>query len=336
MKWEDTKVAIIAALKGYGYTENPVTKGLFQKPDGLDGVMVATVDLRTEPNDGENILVKFINPKDLEAEPSTVEINGVLGATRQIMRRVMDGTNDDHPEHKPEPEQRPKPKQEQVKQPKPKSAPNVPATRDENNQVVDWRQGRSDNDIAREIEIAETEKFLKERGKSYPVSGKIRPDAHAIQHAANTAGVNTEIIKTEQNDKFCEVIVRAHLGNSYADGVVHHDFDVEKQLKTMEMINKNPHVLERWGDDGPVIKQGATIKSKTKDGFVDVDAMYYVVHALLQKKMFAIRDARTKAASIAQAMVLNREDWQDPEEVESEYRERKMVQNSMKDQKNRG
>ena len=54
-----------------------------------------------------------------------------------------------------------------------------------------------------------------------------------------------------------------------------------------------------------------------------------MIHALLHQRRFAIRDATTKAASAAQSKILNREDWRDPEEVELEYEERNMVQNSI-------
>ena len=98
MKWEDTKVAIIAALKGYGYTENPVTKGLFQKSDGLDGVMVATVWLKTQPIQGESIPVRFINSMDLDAGPSDRDINGILESTKQLIRTAINNMGEKNKE----------------------------------------------------------------------------------------------------------------------------------------------------------------------------------------------------------------------------------------------
>ena len=112
------------------------------------------------------------------------------------------------------------------------------------------------------MEDKKTKEFLQQRGSSYSVSGKDRPDAHAIQHAANAAGVDTEILLAEQDDKHCKVIVRAHLGKRYTDGVVYHDFDVERQLKTMEMIKNRPEILDHFEGLIPVIRGDATVKMK--------------------------------------------------------------------------
>ena len=93
MKWEDKKAAIIAALEEYGYKEN---NGNWQKSEGIDGVMVATVWLKTQPKPGEEIQVKFINSIDLDAEPSSRDINGVLGATKQVIRTAINNMENGH------------------------------------------------------------------------------------------------------------------------------------------------------------------------------------------------------------------------------------------------
>jgi hypothetical protein len=108
------------------------------------------------------------------------------------------------------------------------------------------------------------------------------------------------------------------------DAVVHHDFKTEYQLKLMEMISKNPDILDHWEGTDPVIKKDAKIKVKEDGRDVLKDAKYYIVHALLSFQKFALRDGRTKAAAVAESMLLN-QDFRDPEEVDSELDEVRLV-----------
>ena len=181
---------------------------------------------------------------------------------------------------------------------------------------------QSSQDLDKNIELAKAKRFLEDRGSSYKVQGKERPDSHMIQNVANLRGISIELIEATQNDNYAHVVVRAHLGDQFVDAVVHHNFATEYLLKSMEIIKKNPEILDHYEGTTPVIKDGAKIK--TEDGKI-ADAKYYLVHTLLSFKKFSLRDARTKAASIAEAMLLNR-DWREADEVQSELSEKTLVE----------
>jgi hypothetical protein len=188
---------------------------------------------------------------------------------------------------------------------------------------------KTDAELDAEIELKKAERFLQNRGSTYKVQGKERPDSHMIQKVANKQGISIEILEATQTEDCVHIVVRGHLGEQYVDAVVHHDFKTEYLLKTMEIITKNPAILDHWENAEPVIKKDAKIKVKEDGRDVEKDAKYYIVHALLSFKKFALRDGRTKAASIAEAMLLN-QDFRDPEEVDSEKAEMELV--SIKEQ----
>ncbi len=185
----------------------------------------------------------------------------------------------------------------------------------------------SDHQIDEMIERAKARKFLEGQGGSYKVQGKERPDSAMIQKISNEADISTEILAAEQTDNYAHVVVRGHLGGRYIDAVVHHDFKTEFMLKTMEIIEKNPEILDHYDGTNPVIKENAKIIKRTVSGDEKIDAKYYLVHALLSFKKFACRDAATKAMAIVQSKLLNR-DARDPEEVKSEQAERDLVEKS--------
>jgi hypothetical protein len=81
-----------------------------------------------------------------------------------------------------------------------------------------------------------------------------------------------------------------------------------------------------------VIKDGAKIKVNENGRDVLKDAKYFIVHALLSFKKFALRDGRTKAAAIAEAMLLN-QDFREPEERESEEAESRLVQETIENRR---
>jgi len=93
----------------------------------------------------------------------------------------------------------------------------------------------------------------------------------------------------------------------------------------MEIIEKNLQILDHYEGTIPVIKEGAKIIKRTDRGDEQIDAKYYLVHALLSFKKFSLRDAATKSAAIVQLKLLNR-DARDPEEVKSEQGERDLVE----------
>lgn len=187
---------------------------------------------------------------------------------------------------------------------------------------------KTDAEIDREIEMAKAERYYRQRGSHYKgKQGEERPDAHMTQKLANKHGICIEILEAQQNEDFAEVVVRGHLGDVFVDAIVHHDFKTEYQLKAMEIVAKNPSIVDHWDEKGPVIKEGARIIVRENGEDIYKDARYFLVHALLSFRKFALRDARTKAASIAEAMLLN-QDFQDPDERESEESERALVKES--------
>jgi hypothetical protein len=198
---------------------------------------------------------------------------------------------------------------------------NTPVVKFEPKEIKSVSIMKSDSQIDAEIETAKAKRFLETRGSSYKVQGKERPDAHKIQNIANEHRINIEILKAEQTEDHAYVVVRAHLGNQFIDATVYHDFKTESLLKTMEIIKNNPGILDHYEGTYPVIKEGAVIKQRDEQ----IDAKYYLVHSLLSFKKFSLRDARTKAASIAEAMLLNRE-WRDKDEIRSEMDEKSLIE----------
>jgi hypothetical protein len=191
---------------------------------------------------------------------------------------------------------------------------------------------RSDAEIDALIEEAKAERFLQQRGSHYKVQGRERPDSHMIQKIANKHGICIELIKATQTDDCAHIVVRGHLNGQYVDAVVHHDFKTEYHLKVIEIVSKNPDILDHWEGTEPVIKDGAKIKVNENGRDVLKDAKYFIVHALLSFKKFALRDGRTKAAAIAEAMLLN-QDFREPEERESEEAESRLVQETIENRR---
>lgn len=345
-EWIPLKQAIIAAIEqdSCKYVENK-NSGNWER-ERKNSVMKSVVQLNRIPEDLNNIPVMFVNTEDLKADPSDRDIDTVLERTKHVIRKAIADYKETKEEviepeliTEPAKEPTPIPKTKQpAKQPKKKS--NVPAKVEKPQPLAkteDWRKGRTDAELAKEIEAAENEKktkeFIQTRGKIYPVSGKTRPDSYAVQQIANQEGVSLELLSAEQTDEYCQVIVRAHLNGRYIDAVVHHDFVVEKQLLMMEMVKKRPEVLDHYEGIIPIFKEDATVRQKTSEGWEDVPVMYYIIHTLLKKRTFTARDARTKAGSIAELAVMSGTDWRDEKEIEMEYFERNMVQDSIETEK---
>ena len=343
-KWLLIKQAIINAIEEdpCKYIENK-NSGNWERTRE-NNVMVSVVRLNKIPEDINNIAVVFINSEDLRADPSDSDHDTILARTKHVIRKAIETYNESK-EEVIEPELIEEPAKEPTLKPKAKPKPqnkksNVPAKVEKAQppaKTDDWRKGRTDAELAREIEAAENEKktkdFIQTRGKTYTVSGKERPDSYAVQQIANREGVCLELMSTEQTDTYCQVTVRAHLDGRYVDAVVHHDFEVEKQLMMMEMVKNRPEILDHYEGLTPVFKEGATVKQKTSEGWIDVPVIYFITHSLLKKRTFAVRDARTKAGSIAELAVMSGTDWRDEEEIEMEYHERDMVQNSIETEK---
>lgn len=344
-EWLPIKQAIIEAIEQdpCKYIENK-NSGNWQRTRE-NSVMMSVVQLNKIPEDINNIPVLFINTEDPKADPSDRDIDTILEQTKHVIRNAIEIYNISKQEvvepeliKEPDEEPTPKPKGKQsVKKPKTKNVPAKVEKPQPPAKTEDWRQGRTNAELAKQIEEAENEKktkeFIQSRGKTYTVSGKERPDSYAVQQIANREGVCLELISAEQTDKYCQVIVRAHLDGRYIDAVVHHDFEVEKQLFMMEMVNKRKELLDHYDGLTPIFKEDAMVRQKTSEGWTDVPAMYFVIHSLLKKRAFTARDARTKAGSIAELAVMSGTDWRDEEEIEMEYHERDMVQNSIETEK---
>jgi hypothetical protein len=205
---------------------------------------------------------------------------------------------------------------------------NVPATRKTSPPAV--AGGPSDMDLDRQISDKKTKNWLTNQGAGYNVQGKFRPDAASIQGAANKNGVSSEILKAIQTKEYAEVTVRTYLGDQYVDTIVHHDFENNRKMLLLEMASKHPETVSGFSDEGmPVFNPDATFvdnSGKTKS------LMYTVMHSLLADINFSLRDATTKAASAGQVKILNG-DWRSDEEIESEARERELVETLIKSNK---
>ena len=198
---------------------------------------------------------------------------------------------------------------------------NVPATRKTSPPIV--ASGPTDMEIDRQISDKKTKNWLTNQGAGYNVQGKYRPDAASIQGAANKNVVSSEILKATQTKEYAEVTVRTYLGQQFVDTVVHHDYENNRRMLLLEMASKHPETVSGFSDEGmPIFNSDAKFvdnAGKTKS------LMYTVMHSLLADINFSLRDATTKAASAGQAKILNRE-WRSEEEVESETRERELVE----------
>lgn len=234
---------------------------------------------------------------------------------------------------------KPEPDTERVKvaknQPEPKKEEKKPMVKKEEEKGVNvpavQPKGEaaklSDHEIEERINREKARRFARGQGDFYKVSGKERPDSAMIQKLANETGISVEILEAVQTEKFAHVVVRGHLGAQYLDAVVHHDFETEFMLRTMEIVQKNPQILERYDGTTPVLKEGAKIKMWEDGKEVQKDAKYYLVHALLSFKKFALRDCCTKSSAIVQLKLLN-QDARDEEEIKSEQAERELVEKS--------
>ncbi len=217
-------------------------------------------------------------------------------------------------------------KYKEVKTEQPMNDSNIPAKVD--SKVPAKKEEMTDAQRDAMIEKAKASRYIQNQGGSYKVSGKERPDAAQIQHFANEFKINIEILKAEQTKEYAEVIVRGRLGNQVMDAIVHHDFETIYLLRIMEIAKKYPHIIDRWEGTNPVLKGDAMIPSENPNK-PPTTAQYYISHTLLQFKNFALRDAMTKASSIVQLKLLNRE-WRDDEEIESEEFERQLVEDNKK------
>jgi len=149
------------------------------------------------------------------------------------------------------------------------------------------------------------------RGGTYRVGGKEEPDAWQVRQWGNNARISTQIIKSWQDDKEAGVIVRAIAPDGqYVDATVIHRYDVLKDMMLLDLIRRyeengiNP--VEGYDEEGRPILTG--------------DALRDFFKRFIRFKVFAVRDAVSKAERVAILKILNRE-WREPEEIEAEMME---------------
>jgi len=164
--------------------------------------------------------------------------------------------------------------------------------------------------VRREVQ----EKTLEIKGGVYKVGGHEEPDAWLVQQWANQAGVSTEIIEATQTTEFAKAIVRARIGEQFVDESVIHVFDIAKEAIALEIVEKmereGKKPIEDWDDEGKPI--------------LSSEARRRIYERFLRFRVFAVRDAITKAARRAQLKIMNKE-WREEEEIEAEASEVRMV-----------
>ncbi len=118
------------------------------------------------------------------------------------------------------------------------------------------------------------------------------------------------------------------MGEHYTEAVVHLDFNIEKNLKLLEIVTKNPEILDGFDGSTPIIKAGVDIKVGDKY----VNAQMHIVKTILRYMKFSMRAATTTAMSNTYKKLLNQE-WREKEEIEMENDERATVQDSIETEK---
>ena len=157
---------------------------------------------------------------------------------------------------------------------------------------------------------------FKPRGRMYRVGDHEEPDSGLAQQWGNQAKISLRVMEpTEQTSEYAKAVVRATLPDGqYIEECVIHYFDVSKErivFETIEkMLEEEKKPIEGFDDEGRPI--------------LTAEAKYRAYRRFIKFKDFAIRDAITKAGRRAILKLLNRE-WREPEEIEAEEQEVKMV-----------
>lgn len=171
-------------------------------------------------------------------------------------------------------------------------------------------------------EIVQPKAYAKEikpykTGRTYKVSGKDVPDAGLTQREANEKCISTRIMASEQDDIHAKAVVRAEYFETgqYAEAVVNHDYSLMKEVILMDLVKEaernGKKVIEGMDDNGKPI-----LTTEYHQRFYE---------RFIRAKYFALRDAETKATRRAQLKLLNRE-WREPEELEGEKVEQRLVE----------
>jgi len=154
------------------------------------------------------------------------------------------------------------------------------------------------------------------KGRMYRVEDHEEPDSGLAQQWGNQARISLRIMEpTEQTSDYAKAVVRATLPDGqFIEECVIHYFDVSKERILFEIIEKmqkeKKKPIEGFDDEGRPI--------------LTPEAKYRAYKRFIKFRDFAIRDAITKAGRRAILKLLNRE-WREPEEIEAEEQEAKMV-----------
>lgn len=169
-----------------------------------------------------------------------------------------------------------------------------------------------------EFRDAKTERILQSQGGFYKVAGgKEVPDAMAVQaYAVGTAGISTEVMKIEQDDKHVLAIVRCHRGGLYTDASVYIDFEVQRKRELLKIANKNPKAVRGWDERGPMFDPDFKVVTESKS----VPLMVHIFNRMTDFQYFAPRTAESQAIRRGQAKMLGSE-WRDAEEINTEAEE---------------
>ena len=337
-QWLPIKQAIINAIEECGYIENK-NSGNWERTRE-NNVMVSVVRLNKIPEDLKNIAVVFINSEDLRADPSDSDHDTILARTKHVIRGAIKNYEESKeeviepelikepgeeptPTPKPKPKQKPKPQNKKSNVPAKVEKAQPPAKKD------DWRNGRTDDELDKATDRKKAERAL-QGGSFYKpnkATGQV-PDAKSIQEVANDAGICSEILESEQDKTHAFIKVRSHLGSLYTEAVVYIDFENEASLRILELMDKNPHILERWDGPNPIIKEDA----KVQIGDNIVSAKMHLAKEMRRYIKFVLRAITTTAKANNQKQLLN-QDWRSKEEIEIENAERYSVQDSMETEK---
>lgn len=341
-KWIPLKQTIIAAIEQdtCGYIENK-NSGNWERTR-KNNVMVSVVKLNQIPEDINNITVVFINSEDPKADPSDSDHDTILARTKHVIRKAIKDYEEAkgeviEPELMEEPAEilkftpTPKPKTKPPAK-SPKKSSNVPAKVEKPQppaKTEDWRKGRTDDELDKATDRNKAERAL-QGGSFYKPNKKTGqvPDAKSIQEVANEAGICSEILKAEQDKTHAFVKVRSHLGSLYTEAVVYIDFENEASLRILELMDKNPHILEKWDGPIPIIKEDA----KVQIGDNIVFAKMHLAKEMRRYIKFVLRAITTTAKANNQKQLLN-QDWRSKEEIEIENAERNSVQDSIETEK---
>ena len=334
-QWLPIKQAIINAIEECGYIENK-NSGNWERTRE-NNVMVSVVRLNKIPEDLKNIAVVFINSEDLRADPSDSDHDTILARTKHVIRGAIQKYNESKEEviepelikeSAEEPTSKPKAKQH-IKKPISKNVPakvekpQPPAKKD------DLRNGRTDDELDKAMDRKKAERAL-QGGSFYKpnkATGQV-PDAKSIQEIANEASICSEILESEQDKTHAFIKVRSYMGLLYTEAVVYIDFENEASLRILELMDKNPHILERWDGPNPIIKEDA----KVQIGDNIVSAKMHLAKEMRRYIKFVLRAITTTAKANNQKQLLN-QDWRSKEEIEIENAERYSVQDSMETEK---